>query len=468
MLIRYKVSNFLSFDEEQQISMIAGAMKKKEEQLIDDGNLKLLKFSALYGANASGKSNLLKAVNFSKSIILHGITFNTTNLYCRIHNKNKDKVSTFEFEVKINNRYYAYGFDMLLSENSIKAEWLYELDKTKNKEVLIYVRKVNENIELNEKYFDNNKDIINRINVYYSDMKSQDNILFLTIMNKNKDTLYEEFPDNNVTIFKELFNWFRNSLVIISPDSRLDSSIYFSSEENISKINEIISTFGTGISECKLVESDMQELKNNIPPDILKEMINTIERVYMENLKKESKKKVQQGSIRINSEMYILKKSSPDEDITVQKVVLKHKNNDGIYSFSEESDGTQRLFDLIEVLMNKDKEKVYLIDELDRCLHPELTYEFVKRFLANTKDKNTQLIVTTHESRLLNFELLRRDEIWFANREKNGPTELYSLEDYNERFDKKIDKAYIEGRYGGVPIFETIFPVGDDENEDSK
>ena len=66
MLIRYKVSNFLSFDEEQEISMIAGATKRKEEQLIDDGNLKLLKFSALYGANASGKSNLLKAIDFSK------------------------------------------------------------------------------------------------------------------------------------------------------------------------------------------------------------------------------------------------------------------------------------------------------------------------------------------------------------------------------------------------------------------
>ena len=136
--------------------------------------------------------------------------------------------------------------------------------------------------------------------------------------------------------------------------------------------------------------------------------------------------------------------------------------------FTLTSTAIKYIGDLIEILINKDKEKIYLIDELDRCLHPELTYEFVKRFLSNTKDKNTQLIVTTHESRLLNFDLLRRDEIWFANREKNGPTELYSLEDYNERFDKKIDKAYLEGRYGGVPIFETIFPVGDEENEDSK
>ena len=463
MLIRYKVSNFLSFDEEQEISMIAGATKRKEEQLIDDGNLKLLKFSALYGANASGKSNLLKAIDFSKYIILHGLTTNVFNFYCRIHNKNKSKISTFEFEIKIDNKYYAYGFDILLSENSIKAEWLYELDKSKNKEVPIYIRKVNEDIELNKKYFNNNREIINRINVYYSDMKSQDNILFLTIMNKNKDTLYEEFPDNNVSIFKQLFNWFKISLTIISPETILDNTPYFSSEENITKISEIISTFGTGIKECKLIESNMQELKNNIPPDILKEMINTVEKVYMENLKKNNKNKIQMGSIRVNKEMYILKKTDLD-NLTVQKVVLRHKNDDGTYSFSEESDGTQRLFDLIEVLMNKNKEKVYFIDELDRCLHPELTYEFVKRFLANIEDKNTQLIVTTHELRLLNFDLLRRDEIWFADREKNGSTELYSLEDYNERFDKKIDKAYLEGRYGGVPIFETIFPVGDEEN----
>ena len=115
---------------------------------------------------------------------------------------------------------------------------------------------------------------------------------------------------------------------------------------------------------------------------------------------------------------------------------------------------------------NKDSEKVYLIDELDRCFHPELTYKFIERFLKLT-NSNSQLIVTTHESRLLNFDLLRRDEIWFANREKNGPTDLYSLERYNERFDKKIDKAYLEGRYGGVPLFETLFPVGDVKDENS-
>ena len=193
-------------------------------------------------------------------------------------------------------------------------------------------------------------------------------------------------------------------------------------------------------------------------------MINTIENAYMNN-QKNNEQNLQQASIRINREMYIIRKPSLDE-IKVEKIVLKHKNNDSQYAFSEESDGTQRLFDLIEILMNKDSEKVYLIDELDRCFHPELTYKFIERFLKLT-NSNSQLIVTTHESRLLNFDLLRRDEIWFANREKNGPTDLYSLERYNERFDKKIDKAYLEGRYGGVPLFETLFPVGDVKDENS-
>ena len=466
MLIRFKVSNFLSFEQEQELSMIAGTTKKKENHIINDNNLKLLKFSAIYGANASGKSNLLKAINFSKNIVLKGIKSDNSNLYCRIKDENKNKISSFDFEIKINNKFYAYGFDIMLSQNSIRAEWLYELDKNKNKEILIFNRKLNENINLNREYFNDNEDILNRLNVYYSDMKEQDTILFLTVMNRNKDTLYKDNMNNNVTIFKNIYNWFINTLVIIFPQVGLDNTPFFTSQENMEKINEIISKFGTGISECKFVKGNIQELQAAIPPDILKDMINTIEGAYLNAQKNNIKPNIQEAAIRVNREMYIIRKTS-ENDPLVKKIVLKHKNNDSEYSFSEESDGTQRLFDLIEILMNKKSERVYLIDELDRCFHPELTYEFITRFL-NLKDNNSQLIVTTHESRLLNFDLLRRDEIWFANREKNGPTDLYSLEKYNERFDKKIDKAYLEGRYGGVPLFETLFPVGDVDNERSK
>ena len=83
-------------------------------------------------------------------------------------------------------------------------------------------------------------------------------------------------------------------------------------------------------------------------------------------------------------------------------------------------------------------------------------------FFNIARQRNIQLIVTTHESRLMDFELLRRDEIWFVNKRNTGESDIYSLEEYNERFDKKIDKAYLEGRYGGVPIFTTIFPLEGD------
>ena len=289
----------------------------------------------------------------------------------------------------------------MLSKNSIQAEWLYELDKNKNKEVLIYTRELNQDIKINNEYFDNNNDILSRLNVYHSDMKSQDTVLFLTVMNKNKETLYKDNPTNNVCILKDIFSWFVNSLIIIFPQVGLDNTPFFSSEESIEKINEIISKFGTGISECKVVEANLQELQAAIPPEILRDMINKIESEYVNSQK--NKTNIQQASIRINRELYIIRKTSIN-NLRVEKIVLKHKNNDSQYAFSEESDGTQRLFDLIEILMNKDSEKVYLIDELDRCFHPELTYKFIERFL-NLTNNNSQLIVTTHESRLLNFDI---------------------------------------------------------------
>ena len=129
-----------------------------------------------------------------------------------------------------------------------------------------------------------------------------------------------------------------------------------------------------------------------------------------------------------------------------------------MFNLSEESDGTVRILDLLEVLLSR-KGKTYVIDELDRCLHPSLTYKFVDTFLQLAEQKDIQLIVTTHESRLLDFDLLRRDEIWFVNKRKTGESDIYSLEEYNARFDQKIDKAYLEGRYGGVPVFSTVFPI---------
>lgn len=446
MLINYTISNFLSFDSKQTISMVAGAPKKKADHCINKGKIKILKFAELYGANASGKSNLIKAVAFFKKIVLEGVKTNWSNCYYRGKKDNKDKLSTFDFEFEIDNKIYTYGFDILLSKNSIRAERLYELKPEKD-DILIFNRTTNGDIKLNENYFDS--DTLYRLNIYYSDIKSQDNILFLTLMNINKDSLYEENPCNSVIIFRKVFNWFLNSLIVIFPDVYLDNSKFFISNQKINEINSLISKFGTGISECKMIDCQLDELQSKLPPAIFNNLINQFEKFVSAR----TDEKNPRASIRLNKDIYFLSKKGGSYQLN--KIVFEHRNDEGSYEFYEESDGTQRLFDLIQVLMDDGFEKVYFIDELNRCFHPDLSLEFVKSFFAKTT--NSQLIVTTHEIRLLDLDLLRRDEIWFCERKSNGPTNLYSLEEFGERFDRKIDKAYLDGRYGGIPFFNNYF-----------
>ena len=147
--------------------------------------------------------------------------------------------------------------------------------------------------------------------------------------------------------------------------------------------------------------------------------------------------------------LYSLKGSTP-EDIKFHIINFKHFSDEEYFSLGDESDGTVRLLELYSILYDK-RDKTYFIDELDRSLHPNLTYTFIKKFLSKTN--NSQLIVSTHEDRLLDLNILRRDEIWFVEKDKIGNSQLYSLEQFKTRFDKDIMNAYLEGRYGSVPKF---------------
>ena len=134
---------------------------------------------------------------------------------------------------------------------------------------------------------------------------------------------------------------------------------------------------------------------------------------------------------------------------------FKHKATDAIFSIDEESDGTIRLLDLIEVLLSKEDGKVYVIDEINRRFHPLLTYKFVEEYLKLAPERNIQLIMTTHESKLMDFDLLRKDEIGFVDKDEMGKSSIFSLDSFGERFDKKVCKAYLNGAYGAIPKFTT-------------
>ena len=139
--------------------------------------------------------------------------------------------------------------------------------------------------------------------------------------------------------------------------------------------------------------------------------------------------------MRTRKEFFIVTVYNHNE-VKCQTIEFSHSQKNTLFNLNEESDGTVRLLDLLEIILSGD-DKTYVIDELDRCLHPSLSYKFVETFFKIAEKKNIQLIVTTHESRLMDFDLLRRDEIWFVNKKYNGTSDIYSLEEYNTRFDQK-------------------------------
>jgi AAA15 family ATPase/GTPase len=143
--------------------------------------------------------------------------------------------------------------------------------------------------------------------------------------------------------------------------------------------------------------------------------------------------------------------------VAIQSAHRHETQKEVILELADESDGTRRLLDLMPALyMLKTDTAVYFIDEIDRSMHPMLVYKFLEYFLSICKHAPCQIIVTTHESHLLDLDLLRRDEIWFAEKDRAGATNLYSLTDFNVRKDLHIQKGYLEGRFGAVPFLGDI------------
>lgn len=456
MFIRFNVRNFLSFDKNEngsteEFSMIAGKVRNKKEHIGNDGNLRLLKFAAVFGANASGKSNLVKAIGFMRDTVIDSLPDGYTEKYCKTNVGNKEKSSYFEVEIKIKEKYYAYGFEVILSRGSFLSEWLIELTSD-NKEKIIFIRDIQEGkYELGDLW--KLKGLYEKINNYIEDIQEDSSVLFLSIMNHNKRALYEKY--NRALILQEVYVWMETSLDINYPDEPISSYSYMADTENVEEVCNMIAAFGTGISGFKMVNVSPEKVFFHLPKEVREKLLQDLEKLSVE-AKRNSEKYTEGFIMRSKRDFFILRLK--DDEIICQTIQFSHNKKDTLYEIQEESDGTVRILDLLEILLS-DEGKTYVIDELDRCLHPSLTYKFVDIYLQMAAKKNIQLIVTTHESRLLDFDLLRRDEIWFVNKRKSGESDIYSLEEYNARFDQKIDKAYLEGRYGGVPVFSTVFPV---------
>jgi len=410
----------------------------------------LLPIAAIYGANAAGKSNLIKAIDFAKDLIVEGtrsgqiIPVSPFKLgdYSRKHSK-------FEFIFTYRNTFYSYGFT--LNSSQILEEWLYGIPPQKKKEVLYFERTTSEKRETKVEYGATLKG------------RSEKNRQFLDFIAKGtryNQLFLTEAVERNVKILTPIVDWFKRVLTIIPAESRytgLEIGI-LSSEEFTSFLSGFLKFAGTGIDSIGVDEVALDfdyhfpDMPKNMHDELNQQLTEASENsvVMIENL---------QGK------RYLFTKGE-QEKISLMQLKTKHRHEKGQlvdFSMDEESEGTQRLINLIPALfiLNKNPEKVIFLDELDRRLHPLLSRKFLEFSLqCKTEKSRSQLIFTTHDTNLLDLELLRRDEIWFVEKNQQGVSHLYSLAEFKIRPDLKIEKGYLNGRFGAIPFFGDIRSLG--------
>ena len=447
MLIKFSIKNFLSFNEREEFSMEAGKARKFSNRIYKERKRKLTKCKVMLGANASGKSNLVEACQFVQDIVIGGIPMGFSNKYFRQEPMNSNVNSEFEIETICGKRRLCYGFSVLLSTGSIQEEWLYERMVSGVKKEL-FIRNVKEELFVVGDFFKGHNAIKKLLN-YGEDISQDDEVLFLTVINKNKSKMFEEFPE--LEPLRQMFRWFTQKLNISIPSSILMGYPYFT-DTNLEEIAEMLNALGTGISDLRIIELPHELVKNKIQEDMYNRIMADLEKERARHIKDGNKTK-HTIMVRSYKEFYTFEICENNE-IKIRTIEFSHEREGIYFNLNEESDGTARLLDLIEILLSVSDNQIFIIDEIDRCLHPEMTVKIMELFLKMAEVRDTQLIITSHESRLVAAEILRNDEICLVIKNDKGATKINPLEKYQVRADKKIYTALFDGTLDAVPVFK--------------
>ena len=279
MLIRFNIRNFLSFSSKadgstEEFSMIAGKVRSKKEHIYDNGDLKLLKFAAIYGANASGKSNLVKAMKFFRQVVVNGLPDGHTEKYCKVVKNNKDMPSYFEVEMMLGKKYYAYGFEVLLNQSKFIEEWLVELYPNNTEKILFHRDIENGTYEFGGEL--SKSELRQNLDVYAGDIRDDSSALFLSIMNQNKKRLYQSY--DSASVLKNVFLWLRNDFDVNYPNQPILDYNYFSKTDRIDEICKILSAFGTGITGFQMVDVPIESVFRRIPKALQERILSDIEK----------------------------------------------------------------------------------------------------------------------------------------------------------------------------------------------
>lgn len=435
MILRITVENLLSFKEETQISFVAGKSDKHSEQVCraekrDD--ISVLKAGIIYGANASGKSNIIKAVDILQKIALEGVPKNEVEPFKLATLGNRP--SKVEMEFKVGKKYYAYGVEF--SVKGIAEEWLFETNSRSDMEV--FTRKVS--ADGNEFTFGS----------FTASEEEKQLVKFISMSTPKNDSFLSEYIKRNgkgLNAISEAYRWMKENLKIIFPKTRFEGlSIRVEKDKQFAiATKSLLDYFNTGIVDIRRVRvaKENLELPKELVTDILAEA--------------EPGKGIVVASPS-NSAIYFFE-SEKDRTMSIYKQNTIHKGEDNreiAFEMNEESDGSIRIMDFIPMLIDlRLNETVYLIDEIDRSMHPMLSQKILEYYFSHlTADKDTQLIFSTHESNLLNLDLIRADEVWFVEKDAVGASHFTSLAEYKPRED--VRKGYLQGRYGAIPFFAPI------------
>ena len=448
MFIGFSVSNFLSFKSPQTMSMMASKVARHKEHILNGNGKKILKTGLIYGANAGGKSNFIKAIDFSRDIILDGLEeVDLNRKYFRINKEGYRQPGVFEYRlITQSKKEYSYGIAISYAAKEIISEWLVRIEKN-GSETCIFNRDIDESGE----------------NFTFSEVTHKNESekikweIFLDVFGKNispamkkKSILSDvaERSNEKSGVLKEImdvYEWFQ-SIIILFPTSQYSGLNQLVEKEEVRKFfSGILKYFDTGIEsvESKQGEMNFDRIFEGIPKE------------HAEKLKIRISNDIENAPVmfKVNNQVYSLRKDEEGNIITT-KMMQNHGNPQELFEYSDESDGTQRLFDLIPLFYEHQNNRVIFIDEIDRSLHTNLTRRFLELFYSLTEKSDCQIIATTHDSNLLDLDLVRQDEIWFIKRLEDHSSKMYSLNRYKERYDKKIDKEYLLGRYDAIPIFD--------------
>ncbi|WP_343539491.1 ATP/GTP-binding protein [Sphingobacterium thalpophilum] len=418
MIEEFSFGNFWSFKDIQTLNMTAAKIKSKNALLDNvnlfsvDDHLSLIKAKAIYGANASGKSNVIKAlvafIRIIKDSVKEEKALNIISAF-QLSTETSSEPTFFQLIFRIDKIRYRYGFEA--DDESIKSEWLYS---TPNKrEQLLFVREDKEIIEINQKHFEEGV-------LYKKLFKNSEDPIFT-----NSSLFLTHLASTGFGKISKLLIKSISSISIISGlgDRGMFSIAGESLNDSIKKkfILDFLQNADIGIDNLETIEITNDDLSSE-----------AIDEKVKENLKKS--KIVVSSKTKYNAE-------------------LKAEGESRFLFGIQESEGTKKMFELSPFIYRSLKNGTPLIiDEFDSRFHPLLTKKIVELY-NSFENKTAQLIFTTHDTNLLSSDILRRDQIDFIEKDRYGASHLYTLVELKGiRNDASFEKDYFQGKYGAIPF----------------